>query len=41
MAYIVQGSTWCTVQIKDEGDISQLLGMHFTRDRSARTISLD
>jgi hypothetical protein len=23
------------------GDLSQLLGMHITRDRSARTISLD
>jgi hypothetical protein len=27
--------------IKDLGDLSQLLGMHITRDRSARTISLD
>jgi hypothetical protein len=26
---------------KDRGDLSQLLGMHITRDRSARTISLD
>jgi hypothetical protein len=28
-------------KIKDMGDLSQLLGMHITRDRSARTISLD
>jgi hypothetical protein len=28
-------------KIKDLGDLSQLLGMHITRDRSARTISLD
>jgi hypothetical protein len=28
-------------KIKDIGDLSQLLGMHITRDRSARTISLD
>jgi hypothetical protein len=28
-------------KIKDPGDLSQLLGMHITRDRSARTISLD
>jgi hypothetical protein len=27
--------------IKDMGDLSQLLGMHITRDRSAHTISLD
>jgi hypothetical protein len=26
---------------KDLGDLSQLLGMHITRDRSARTVSLD
>jgi hypothetical protein len=26
---------------KDMGDLSQLLGMHLTRNRSARTISLD
>jgi hypothetical protein len=25
-------------KIKDMGDLSQLLGMHITRDRSARTI---
>jgi hypothetical protein len=29
------------LKIKDLGDLSQLLGMHITRDRSARTISLD
>jgi hypothetical protein len=28
-------------KIKDLGDLSQLFGMHITRDRSARTISLD
>jgi hypothetical protein len=28
-------------KIKDLGDLSQLMGMHITRDRSARTISLD
>jgi hypothetical protein len=28
-------------KIKDMGDLSQLLGMHITRDRSARTISRD
>jgi hypothetical protein len=28
-------------KIKDMGDLSQLLGMHITCDRSARTISLD
>jgi hypothetical protein len=28
-------------KIKDLGDLSQLLGMHITRDRSARTSSLD
>jgi hypothetical protein len=28
-------------KIKDLGDLSQLVGMHITRDRSARTISLD
>jgi hypothetical protein len=28
-------------RIKDMGKVSQLLGMHITRDRSARTISLD
>jgi hypothetical protein len=28
-------------KIKDMGDLSLLLGMHITRDRSARTISLD
>jgi hypothetical protein len=28
-------------KIKDMSDLSQLLGMHITRDRSARTISLD
>jgi hypothetical protein len=28
-------------KIKDMGDLSHLLGMHITRDRSARTISLD
>jgi hypothetical protein len=28
-------------KIKDMGGLSQLLGMHITRDRSARTISLD
>jgi hypothetical protein len=28
-------------KIKDPGDLSQLLGMHITRDRSARTVSLD
>jgi hypothetical protein len=28
-------------KIKDIGDLSQLLGMHITRNRSARTISLD
>jgi hypothetical protein len=28
-------------KVKDMGDLSQLLGMHITRDRSARTISLD
>jgi hypothetical protein len=28
-------------KIKDLGDLSQVLGMHITRDRLARTISLD
>jgi hypothetical protein len=28
-------------KIKDLGDLSQLLGMRITRNRSARTISLD
>jgi hypothetical protein len=28
-------------KIKDLGDLSQLLGMHITSDRSARIISLD
>jgi hypothetical protein len=28
-------------KIKDMGSLSQILGMHITRDRSARTISLD
>jgi hypothetical protein len=28
-------------KIKDVGDLSQLLAMHITRDRSARTISVD
>jgi hypothetical protein len=28
-------------KIKDLGDLSQSIGMHITRDRSARTISLD
>jgi hypothetical protein len=28
-------------KIKDMGDLLQLLGMHITRNRSARTISLD
>jgi hypothetical protein len=28
-------------KVKDLGNLSQLLGMHITRDRSARTISLD
>jgi hypothetical protein len=28
-------------KIRDMGDLSQLLGMHITRDRSTRTISLD
>jgi hypothetical protein len=28
-------------KVKDLGSLSQLLGMHITRDRSARTISLD
>jgi hypothetical protein len=28
-------------KVKDMGYLSQLLGMHITRDRSARTISLD
>jgi hypothetical protein len=28
-------------KIKDLGDLSQLMGMHITRDRSARTISAD
>jgi hypothetical protein len=28
-------------KIKDLGDLSQFLGMHITRDRSARTISMD
>jgi hypothetical protein len=28
-------------KIKDMGELSQQLGMHITRDRSARTISLD
>jgi hypothetical protein len=27
-------------KIKDLGDLSQLLGMHITRDRSVRTISM-
>jgi hypothetical protein len=29
------------LKIKDVGDLSQLLAMHITRDRSARTISVD
>jgi hypothetical protein len=29
------------LKIKDMGDLSQLLGMHITRDRSTRTISRD
>jgi hypothetical protein len=41
MADIFQVSAWCPVQIKDLGDLFQLLGMHISRDRSARTISLD
>jgi hypothetical protein len=28
-------------KIKDLGDLSQLLGMHITRNRSARFVSLD
>jgi hypothetical protein len=28
-------------KMKDLGDLSQLLGVHITRDRSTRTISLD
>jgi hypothetical protein len=28
-------------KIKDLGDLSQLLGMYITRDKSARTISMD
>jgi hypothetical protein len=28
-------------KIKDMGDFSQMLGMHITRDRCARTISMD
>jgi hypothetical protein len=27
--------------IKDQGDLSDIIGMHITRDRAARTISLD
>jgi hypothetical protein len=43
-------ATWLTsfksqlgagLKIKDLSDLSQLLGMHITRNRSARTISLD
>jgi hypothetical protein len=29
------------VKIRDMGDLSQLLGMHITRDKTARTISMD
>jgi hypothetical protein len=28
-------------KIRDLGDLSQLLGMHITRDRPARTVSMD
>jgi hypothetical protein len=44
------GTTWLTsskaqlgarFKIKDMDELSQLMGMHITRDRSARTISLD
>jgi hypothetical protein len=43
-------ATWLTsfkarlsarLKFKDLGDLSQLLGMHITRDRSARTVSMD
>jgi hypothetical protein len=27
--------------IKDQGDLSDIIGMHITRDKAARTISLD
>jgi hypothetical protein len=27
--------------VKDQGDLSDIIGMHITRDREARTISLD
>jgi hypothetical protein len=41
MAYNVKAQLDVRFKIKDMGDLSQLLGMHITRDRSARTISLD
>jgi hypothetical protein len=46
----IEDATWLTsfkarlgamFKIKDMGELSQLLGMHITRDRSPRTISLD
>jgi hypothetical protein len=41
LAHVVQSTIGAIFKIKDLGDLSQLLGMHITRDRSARTISLD
>jgi hypothetical protein len=43
-------ATWLTslkarlcaiIKIKDSSDLSELLGLHITRDRSSRTVSLD
>jgi hypothetical protein len=41
LAHVVQSTIGAIFKIKDLGDLSQLLGIHITRDRSARTISLD
>jgi hypothetical protein len=41
MTCIDQAQLGARLKIKDMGDLSQLLGMHITRDRSAHTISLD
>jgi hypothetical protein len=47
---VCNDATWLTsfktqlgarFKMKDLGDLSQLLGMHITRNRSARSISLD
>jgi hypothetical protein len=31
----------CRFDIKDHGDLSDIIGMHITRDKTTRTISLD